>query len=297
MSTRDVADDSFVEYFEEANKKSPKFKVGDNVRISKYKNIFAKGYTLNWSEEGFAVNKVQNTVPWTYLINDLNGEEIKGSFYEKELQKTDQKEFRIEKAIKKKGDKLYVKWKGYNNSFNSWVDKKKYKMGYVPTYSEVEEEIASVTLNLSNYVTQKEFKNVTKVDTSDFALKANVAEIKKKVDDNNVDKINFVDELQGKSYIEDSYLYLNQKYKYFKYDKTDTQKLLSWQSAGISNEKLTRIKGTNSPSLLFEKAKPYLKIRFFKFLAQRTIYTHKRIVNIYLVYLMPDIADAKGVIY
>ena len=102
MKPKDVTDDSFVEYSEETNKKSPKFKVGDNVRISKYKNIFAKGYTPNWSEEVFVVNKVQNTVPWTYLINDLNGEEIKASFYEKELQKTDQEEFRIEKVIKKK---------------------------------------------------------------------------------------------------------------------------------------------------------------------------------------------------
>ena len=68
--------------------------------------------------------KVKNTVPWTYLINDLKGEEIKGSFYEKELQKTNQKEFRIEKIIKSKGNKLYVKWKGYDNSFNSWIDKK-----------------------------------------------------------------------------------------------------------------------------------------------------------------------------
>ena len=98
-----------VEYSEETNEKDPKFKVGDNVRISKCKNIFAKGYTPNWSEEVFVVNKVQNTVPWTYLINDLNGEEIKGSFYEKELQKTNQKEFRIEKVIKRKGNKLYVK--------------------------------------------------------------------------------------------------------------------------------------------------------------------------------------------
>ena len=96
-------------------------------------------------------------------------------------------------------------------------------MNYVPTYSEVEKEIVSVTLNLSNYVTQKEFKSLTKVDTSDFTLKANVAEIKKKIDDIDVDKIDFIDELQGKNYIEDSYLYLNQKYKYF---KTDTQKLI-----------------------------------------------------------------------
>ena len=83
-------------------------------------------------------------------------------------------------------------------------------MTYVPTYSEVEEEIVSVTLNLSNYVTQKELKNETKVDTSDFALKVNVVEIKKKVDDINVDKIYFIDELQGKNFVEDSYLYLNQ---------------------------------------------------------------------------------------
>ena len=76
--------------------------VGDHVRISKYENVFAKGYTPNWSEEVFVINKVQNTVPWTSLNNDLNREEIKGSFYEKELQKTDQNEFRIGKVIKRK---------------------------------------------------------------------------------------------------------------------------------------------------------------------------------------------------
>ena len=103
--------------------KDPKFKVGDHVGISKYKNIFAKGYTPNWSEEDFVVSKIKNTVPWTYVINDLNGEEIIGTFYEKELQKTNQQEFRIEKVIKKKGDKLYVKWKGYDSSFDSWIDK------------------------------------------------------------------------------------------------------------------------------------------------------------------------------
>ena len=123
MKPKDVTDNNFIEYSEESNK-DPKFKVGDHVRISKYKNVFAKGYTPNWSEEVFVINKVQNTVSWTYLINDLNGGEIKGSFYEKELQKTDQKEFRIEKVIKRKGNKLYVKRKGYNNSFNSWIEKK-----------------------------------------------------------------------------------------------------------------------------------------------------------------------------
>ena len=67
---------------------------------------------------------LKNTVTWTYVINDLNGEEIMGIFYEKELHKTSQEEFRIEKVIKRKDDKMYVKWKGYDNSFNSWIDKK-----------------------------------------------------------------------------------------------------------------------------------------------------------------------------
>ena len=70
------------------------------------------------------IKKIKNTVSRAYVINDLNGEEITGTFYEKELQKIAQQEFRIEKVIKKKGDKLYVKWKGYDNSFNSWIDKK-----------------------------------------------------------------------------------------------------------------------------------------------------------------------------
>ena len=81
------------------NKTDPKFKVGDNVIISEYKSIFAKRYTLNWSEEVFVINKIKNTVLWTYAISDLNGEEITGSFYEKELQKTSQKEFRTGKII------------------------------------------------------------------------------------------------------------------------------------------------------------------------------------------------------
>ena len=95
-----------------------------DVRISKYKSIFAKGYTQNWSEEVFIITKIKDTVLWTYAISDLNVEPITESFYEKELQKTNQKEFRIEKVLKRKGDKLYVKWKGYDNSFNSWINKK-----------------------------------------------------------------------------------------------------------------------------------------------------------------------------
>ena len=124
LNPKDVNDSVFIEYSEESNKTYLKFKIGDNVRISKYKNIFAKGYTPNWSEEIFVVKEIKNTVPWTYKIKNLNGEEVMGSFYEKELQKTDQKEFRIEKVFKQKGDKLYAKWKGYGKSFNSWIDKK-----------------------------------------------------------------------------------------------------------------------------------------------------------------------------
>ena len=113
MKPIDVTSDSYAEYNEDpSNKKDPKFKVGDHVRISKYKNIFAKGYTQNWSEV-FVVSKIKNTVLWTYVISDLNGEPITGSFYEKELQKTSQEKFRMEKVLKRKGDKLYVKWKKF----------------------------------------------------------------------------------------------------------------------------------------------------------------------------------------
>ena len=125
MKPVDVKDNKYIDFKKEVNDKDQKFKVGDCLKISKYKNIFAKGYTPTWSEEVFVVYKIKNTVPWTHVINDLNGEEITGTFYEKELQKTYQQEFRIEKVTKRKGNKLYVKWKGYDKSFNSWIDKKK----------------------------------------------------------------------------------------------------------------------------------------------------------------------------
>ena len=84
MKPIDDKGDSYAEFNEDFHKKDPKFKVGDHVRISKYKTIFAKGYTPNWSEEVFPVSKIKNLVPWTYVVSDLNGEEITGSFYEKE---------------------------------------------------------------------------------------------------------------------------------------------------------------------------------------------------------------------
>ena len=89
------------------------------VRISKLKIIFGKSYIPNWSEDVFVIKGIKNIVPWTYVINDLNDEEIIGNFYEKELQKRNQQKFRMDQVVKKKGNKLYVKWKGYDNSFNS----------------------------------------------------------------------------------------------------------------------------------------------------------------------------------
>ena len=82
MKPVDVKDNTYIGFKKEVNDKVPKFKVGDNVRISKYKYIFAKGYTPNWSEKVFVVIKIKNTVPWTYVIN---GEETTGTFYEQEL--------------------------------------------------------------------------------------------------------------------------------------------------------------------------------------------------------------------
>ena len=111
-------------YGEMQSPSKPKFKVCDKVRISKYKRkIFDKGYTANWTEEIFIVDKIQYTNPITYKIKDLNNEEIKGSFYEPELLKAKQDEFRIDKVIRRdyKKKKALVKWKEYGDDFNSWI--------------------------------------------------------------------------------------------------------------------------------------------------------------------------------
>ena len=197
MKPNDVKDNTYINISKEINNKDTKFKVGDHVRISKYKNIFAKGYMPNWSEEVFVIKKVKNTVPWTYVINDLNGEEITGTFYEKELQKRNQEDFRIEKVIRRKGDQLYVKWKGYNNSFNSWIDKaslvqerkRYYKMSqYYPPYKSSGNNI-KVVLDLANCATKTDLKNITHVDVSSFASKTNLAALKTEVDKIDADKL------------------------------------------------------------------------------------------------------------
>ena len=102
----------------------PAFSVGDKVRITKKKKTFEKGYTPRWTEEIFEIVEVQYTDPPTYKLKDWNGEKIMGSFYEPELQKTSQDTFRIEKILRKRGNKVLVKWLGYPDSFNSWIDSK-----------------------------------------------------------------------------------------------------------------------------------------------------------------------------
>lgn len=100
-----------------------KFKIGDVVRISKAKHVFEKGYTPNWTTELFKVTKVQITNPITYLLEDMNGQPIKGCFYTEELQKTKNSEiYLVEKVLRKKQNKVYVKWLGLDNSHNSWID-------------------------------------------------------------------------------------------------------------------------------------------------------------------------------
>ena len=112
MKPLDVKSSTYLNSSKEIDDEGPKFKICDTVRISKYKNIFAKRYVPYWSEDVFAIRKVKKTVPWTYVISDLNGDEtFVGTIYEKELEKKNQKEFRVEKVIKRKGDKLYVNGK------------------------------------------------------------------------------------------------------------------------------------------------------------------------------------------
>jgi hypothetical protein len=101
-----------------------KFAVGDKIRITVKKDVFLKGCIPSWTEELFTVSAIQHTDPITYKIKDLNGEEIKGTFYAQEMQKSTQETFRIEKVLKTKGHKLLVKWMGYSDDFNSWIDKK-----------------------------------------------------------------------------------------------------------------------------------------------------------------------------
>ena len=118
MKPADVKSKTYIEFNRENNNK-----VRNHVIISKHKNLVAKSDVLNWSVKVFVIEEIKNNVTWAYINGDLNGEKIIGKFYKKELQKINQKQFRDEKAIKRKDDSLYVKQKGQNYSFNSWIDK------------------------------------------------------------------------------------------------------------------------------------------------------------------------------
>ena len=158
MKPIDVGDNNKRVYIDEHNEKDSKFKVGDRVRISRYKNIFAKGYAPNWSSEIFIVDKINDTVPYTYNLKDLNDEKIIGSFYDKELQKT----------------KFY------------FADN--YKMSYYPPYKSSSNNV-KVELDLTNYSTKTDLKNITHVDVSSFASKTNLAALKTEVDKIDTNKL------------------------------------------------------------------------------------------------------------
>ena len=152
MKPIDVKDNNKRVYIDEHNEKDSRFKVGDRVRISKFKNIFAKGYTPNWSKEIFIVNKINDTVPYTYNIKDLNNEEIIVSFM-------------IE---------------NYKRVY--------YKMSYYPPYKSSSNNI-KVELHLTNYATKTDLKNITHVDVSSFASRTNLVALKSEVDKIDTDKL------------------------------------------------------------------------------------------------------------
>jgi len=102
-----------------------KFKVGDSVRVSKYKTIFEKSYTPNWTTEVFTIVKVQRIItnPITYLLEDYRRKSVAGAFYEHELHRATPDVYLVEKVLRRKGDKVYVKWLGFDGSHNSWIHK------------------------------------------------------------------------------------------------------------------------------------------------------------------------------
>ena len=108
MKPIEIKDNTYIDSIKEVNDKDPKFRVGDHVRISKYKHIFAKGYTPNWPEEVIVIKNVKNTVPWTYVINDFNGEEIIDTFYEKRTKKDKSTRIQIKKKSLKEKEINYM---------------------------------------------------------------------------------------------------------------------------------------------------------------------------------------------
>ena len=123
MNSVDVKSSKYFDFNVENNDKNPKFEVFNHVRPLNYKSIFAKGYIPYWSEEVFVIKKANYTVPWKCVIVDLNGENMVGRFYEKKIDQGKSNRVQDTKTNNKKADKLFVKWKGYDYLFNSWIDK------------------------------------------------------------------------------------------------------------------------------------------------------------------------------
>ena len=175
MKSIDVKSNSYVKYNVDSNNKDPKIKKGDHDRISKYENTFAKGYTPKWSEV-FAISKIKNTVSWTYVTSNLNGEEIIETFCEKELQKTNQKEFRIGKVIKREGNSVII-------HLIVGLKKTLYKLSqYFPklNHAKLSKEIKA------------DLKQASGIDTSKLELKSNLANLKVEIDKIDVDKLKIV---------------------------------------------------------------------------------------------------------
>ena len=212
MNTVNVKSSTYIDFDKRSSKEDPKFEVGDPVRISKLKNILAKGYISNWPEEVFMTKKVKIAVPLTYVISDLNREKIVGMFSEEELQKTNQKEFGIEKIVKKKVVNYMLSGKvmiirvivGLIKTISLC------KMSYFSEPYTCNKNKIKVELDLSNYVTKSDLKNTTGVDTSNFAkkmsdlaslkatidklekLQSDISNLKRKVDKLDADKLKTV---------------------------------------------------------------------------------------------------------
>ena len=124
MKPKDVRISAFAYNKNALPRKKPKFKVGDKVRISKYKHIFEKGYTPNWTTEIFTIDKLLPTVPYTYKLKDYQNKPLDGCFYEQELLKAKITDvYLIEKIVRRKGNKVLVKWLGFDDSHNTWENK------------------------------------------------------------------------------------------------------------------------------------------------------------------------------
>ena len=153
---------------------------------------------------------------------------------------------------------------------------------YFPTYSANSKSI-KIKLYLSNYATKTDLKDLN-ADTSSFALKTNLADLKTKVDKIDINKINDTDGLQGKNFVEDSYLYFEPEYRYLETSKTKIGDILCWRSTGLSDEKVNPTKDDRSPKLSFKRENIHVSFNDSILAQERVTYTHGSIVNAYVVY-------------